>query len=111
MSEVVKSTRAKSPKKPVDRKPKDSELLDGVAEVEYEGHLFEVNYDAMDDDELFDGIEETPGGQARLIRAVIGTEGQAVLRDIVRDDNGRARATKVAEAFGELMEHVAVKNS
>lgn len=104
------STRDRSPVKPQDRKPK-AELKDGKAEVEYEGELFEVDFEALDDAELFGKDETNPFVQAQAVKSVLSEDGYLRLCDVVRGPDGRAKMSAVQEAFGKLMETAAAKNS
>lgn len=105
------STRDRSPVKPQDHKPKAENLLDSTQTVTYKGESFEVDFAGLDDADLFGQDQSNPFVQAQAVKNVLGDEGYLRLCDLVRDESGRARATKVQEAFGEIMQSVDLKNS
>lgn len=108
---MTETTKAKSAKKPTDRKPKASERAeDQIVTIDFEGHEFTIKADkVLDADFLLASEmgEVTPIGQ---VVAVIGTDGCKKLNDMVRDEDGRASVEAVLEKFTELMASAPVKN-
>lgn len=68
--------------------------------------LDEENFDDMEFVELLARAEEEDNEVMILPKAIemtLGKEGKKALYDYVRDDKGRARATKAVEEFKEIM--------
>ena len=68
--------------------------------------LDEENFDDMEFVELLAIAEENDREVTILPKAIemtLGKEGKKALYDHVRDDKGRARATKAVEEFKEIM--------
>lgn len=71
------------------------------------GFSIEVDEDKFDDIEFVETLAEVDDDillVPKVIRTILGEEGKKALYDHVRDDTGRARASKAIEEFKEIME-------
>ncbi len=71
------------------------------------GFSIELDEEAFDDLEFVEVLAEVDDNVLlvpKVIKMILGEEGKKALYDHVRDDKGRARASKAIEEFKEIME-------
>lgn len=79
-------------------------MLSGVTESGFE---FEIDEEALDDMEYLEALAEAEDDSTRFPRVIemtLGKEGKKRLYDHVRNEKGRASATKAIAEFTEILE-------
>lgn len=79
-------------------------MLSGVTESGFEFEIDEKNLDDMEYLEALADAEDNTERFPKLIRMTLGEEGKKRLYDHVRDEKGRAVATRAIEEFTEILQ-------
>ena len=119
-NKAVQKAKAKSPakasaipehvKKPNDHQPAKEDVTGPVStEVEWEGHVYTVDAEALDDAELLEFF--TDENFVGALRLLLGTKQWVEYKERARDENGRVKATECAKFLFHVSDEVKRKNS
>ncbi len=81
-----------------------------------DGFEVEVSESVWDDWEFLEVLSDIDEGETglivRAVRKLLGKEGVKILKEHLRDEDGKVSSTGMVNAFGEILESVkALKNS
>ena len=97
------TTRAKSVKKPQDRKP----VGDGKLYGEVRGEKFVIDREVFEDYEFLEltaKVDESPAYLPGLLRFVFGDDGHDRLKELARDEkSGRVKSQELMKLYHTLM--------
>lgn len=106
---MTETTRAKSPKKPADRKASGGEWT-----ATYKGKKFTIDPEVIQDYEFLElsgEVDDNPSKVTKLLRLVFGDEQHDKLKEAVRGENGRVKSEAMMSAYADIMEEAGAKNS
>lgn len=118
-NKAVQKAKAKDPKetsipanvkKPNDHQPAKEDVEGPVStDVEWEGHVYTVDADALDDAELLEFF--TDENFVGALRLLLGGKQWNEYKERARDEKGRVKATEAAKFLFHVADEVKRKNS
>lgn len=106
---MTETARAKSVKKPTDRKAPG-----GKWTATYKGKKFTIDPEVFEDYEFLElsgEVDENASKVTKLLKLVFGEEQHDALKEAVRGENGRVKSEAMMEAYAAIVEEAGAKNS